>query len=103
MAALCIGDTKIIACLFKIKAVFFDIRLVGIEKVDKYKAAVGANRLVEQTAALSEIDVLGILTDFGDFGFIDAAIVVFYVDDRADKRFKRGGRRKSAAAEHVGG
>ena len=91
VTALGVGDAEVVAGFGKVEAVLLHHRLLRVSEIEEHKAADGADHLVKQTAALAEIDVLSILTDLGDLDLACLAVVILYVDDRADQRFKGGG------------
>ena len=102
MTALCIGDTNMIPSVFKVQIVLLNFRIFHICKINIDESADRADHLIHQTAALSEIPVFCILSDFCNLNSTCFSFVVILVDNRSNQHFKCCRRRKSAAAEDAG-
>ena len=77
----------------------FDMRNLGILKVDEDHAAHRGGHLIHQTAGLSEILVFRVLGDLSDFDGGEVTVAEQFVDDCSHQHFERCGRAQAAAGQ----
>ena len=88
MGALRICDAKAVSICVHIELYFFYLRILHICKINMHKISDGACHLIHQSARLSEIHILCILSDDCDCDCINAAIVIQIRKNRSDYRLK---------------
>ena len=74
MAGAGVHDAQGIAGAGKVILDFVHHRGGGVGKVDGYRTAHRGTHLVHQAGRLAEIDVFGVLADFGDFNGVQCAV-----------------------------
>ncbi len=79
-----------------------DHRIGGVAEVDRHCAAHGRTHLVHQSAELSEVNILRILADFGQFDGVQLSVAEEVVEDVADQNLigRRGA--EAGTGEDVG-
>ena len=74
MAGAGVYDAQGVAGAGKVIVYLVHHRGGGVGKVDGYRSAHRGTHLVHQAGRLAEIDVFGVLADFGDFNGVQCAV-----------------------------
>ena len=74
----------------------------GVLEVNRHTAAHRRAHLVHQAAGLAEVDVFGVLPDFGNLHGVKFTLTETMVDDVANQGLIGGGGRQPGTGKHVG-
>ena len=86
--------------VIKIKINLFHQHILRILEINGHKVADGTSHLIEQSARLAEIHVLGVLTDLGNFLRGNLSVIIQMRQNRADQHFKSSGGRNPRTFQH---
>ena len=101
VGSLGVGDAEAVAGPVQVEVDPFDPWLLRILEVHVAQASYGTGHLIHQTAGLSEVDVLRVLSDLCDGYVIAGHFIVKPVQDRSDQSLERSGRGETGTTQDL--